>query len=205
MTSPRTLRQLAGIAPLAALDPKRSVLVLIDIQQDYFDAAKLPIPEAERVAGNAAVLLDFADAAGLPVLHVQHVSPAGSGLFARDSAGVAFHPRVAPRAGHEVITKTLPSAFAGTELDAWLRERGIETLIVCGMMTHMCVDSTAREAAHRGYKAVVVADACATRDLPGPDGTTIPAATIHVSTLAALGDRFAEVLDVAQLRSLPLV
>lgn len=83
---------------------------------------------------------------------------------------------LAPGEGEAVIHKHLPSAFTGTGLLGELQTRGVETLIIAGYMTHNCVDSTAREAFHRGYRVGVVADACATRDLPGPDGQTVPAA-----------------------------
>jgi nicotinamidase-related amidase len=72
-------------------------------------------------------------------------------------------------------------------------------------MTHNCVDSTAREAFHRGYRVGVVADASATRDLPGPAGKAIPAATVHAAVLAGLGDRIAEIVDVATLKAMEVV
>ena len=80
----------------------------------------------------------------------------------------------------------------------------METLIIAGYMTHNCIDSTAREAFHRGYRVGVVADACATRDLPGPDGATIPAATLNAAVLAGLGDRIAEIVDVATLAAMKI-
>jgi nicotinamidase-related amidase len=86
-----------------------------------------------------------------------------------------------------------------------LHIRGVETLIIAGYMTHNCVDSTAHEAFHRGYRVGVVADASATRDLPGPDGKTIPAATVHAAVLAGLGDRIAEIIDVATLAAMKVV
>ena len=69
-------------------------------------------------------------------------------------------------------------------------------------MTHNCVVSTAREAFHRCFKVAVVADASATRNLPGPDGDKIPATTIHAAALAGLGDRIAEIVEVATVMEL---
>jgi len=79
---------------------------------------------------------------------------------------------------------------------------GSETLLIAGYMTHNCADSTAREAFHRGYRVGVVADASATRDLPGLAGSTIPAATVHAAVLAGLGDRIAEIVEVATLEAM---
>lgn len=78
-------------------------------------------------------------------------------------------------------------------------------MLIAGYMTHNCVDSTAREAFHRGWRVGVVADASATRDLPGPDGSTIAAATVHAAVLAGLGDRIAEIVDRATVEALLVV
>ena len=124
-------------------------------------------------------------------------------MFAPGSAGAEIVAAVRPRAGHEVVTKGLPSSFVNTELDAKLRAAAIDTVVVAGLMMHMCVDATARDAVSRGYKVIVAADACATRDLPGPDGeSTISASEIHRATLAALADRFADVMRTGQLEPL---
>ncbi|PKO45749.1 MAG: hypothetical protein CVU31_11155 [Betaproteobacteria bacterium HGW-Betaproteobacteria-4] len=119
------------------------------------------------------------------------------------------HPRSASRAGHRADLRPgfrrRRSAFTGTGLLDELQRRGVETLIIAGYMTHNCVDSTARDAFHRGYRVGVVADASATRDLPGPDGQTISAATVHAAVLAGLGDRIAEIIDVATLAAIDVV
>ncbi|MGH8798409.1 MAG: cysteine hydrolase family protein [Caldimonas sp.] len=200
---PKTLRQMAGLKAPESLAAAKTALVLIDFQGDYFDPAKLPIPDGPAAVGNAAQLVASFDTAGAKVVHVQHLAGHPSApLFAPGSTGARIVDEVQPRAAHEVVTKALPSAFVGTELDAKLREAGIETLVVTGLMTHMCVDATARDAMSRGYKVIVAADACATRDLPGPDGATIGAREIHRATLAALADRFADVMQAGQIAPL---
>jgi isochorismate hydrolase len=97
-----------------------------------------------------------------------------------------------------VLPKGLPNAFAGTALEATLRDTGRRELILAGFMTHMCISSTARAALDLGYRTTVVAGATATRDLPDPTGPgTVPAAEVHRATLAALADRFAIVVPDA--------
>jgi nicotinamidase-related amidase len=93
--------------------------------------------------------------------------------------------------------KALPSSFTGTTLETELGKTGRRKLIIVGFMTHMCVNSTTRDAAESGYHCTVVASACASRDLPDGHGGIIPAATVHAANLAALRDRFAVVVDRA--------
>jgi nicotinamidase-related amidase len=90
-----------------------------------------------------------------------------------------------------VIEKELPNAFAGTDLQARLAATGRKNIILAGLMTHMCVSSTARAALDLGFRITVDADSCVTRDLPDGRGGTIAAATIHEVALAELSDRFA--------------
>lgn len=200
MTTPLTLRQIAGLCPPESIEPGHTALILIDIQNDYFNPQGLLIPEGARVLANAARLMDAADASGMVVIHIQQVSPNPiSPIFAEGSEGVAIHASLAPRPAHQRIQKQLPSSFAGTTLEACLRAQGIETLILAGMMTHMCVDSTARDALHRGYRVLIASDACASRDLPDDRGGVVDAETVHRATLAALADRFADVMTTEAL------
>jgi nicotinamidase-related amidase len=202
MTIQTTLRTLAGIPPLTALDPAKTALLLIDFQREYFDGA-LPLPDAPAAAAQAARLVAAADRCGVPVFHVHHVAghPAAQ-LFARDAAGATPVAGLVPLPGHRRIEKGLPSAFAGTSLEAELRAAGRELLLIAGLMTHMCVDSTARDAVHRGFRVALAADACATHNLPNPLGGVIAHATLHAASLAALADRFADVLATDRLAAL---
>lgn len=200
---PRTLRQWAGLAPVTTLDEATTALLLIDFQEEYFKGS-LPLSEGPSALARAERLLAWARNRGLGVLHVQHVAPsADSPLFAPGSPPVALRREVAPREGEAVIQKTLPSSFAGTPLHATLQDKGIRTLVLGGLMTHMCVSSTARAALSFGYRVIVVSDACATRDLPSAIGPgAIDHASIHAAALAALADRFADVLASEELMRL---
>ncbi len=202
---PRTLCELAGATPAffpgAPLAAARTAVVLIDYQHEY-RAGPLALPGETAASPAARRLRDWADRADVAVIHVLHRAPAGAPLFGEGSPGEAPLAGLAPAAGETVIYKRLPSAFAGTGLADVLAAKGIDTLLIAGYMTHNCVDSTAREAFHRGFRVAVVADASATRDLPGPDGAAIPAAVVHAAVLAGLGDRIAEIVDVAMVTAL---
>ncbi|MBU1363368.1 MAG: cysteine hydrolase [Gammaproteobacteria bacterium] len=204
----RTLRQIVGVPPSlqagATLAAGKTAVIFIDYQNEYRNGP-LALPDEPAASNAARQLRAWADRAGITVIHVLHRAPATAPIFAPDSAGAAPIAGLAPGEGEAVIHKHLPSAFTGTGLLDELQRRGVETLIIAGYMTHNCVDSTARDAFHRGYRVGVVADASATRDLPGPDGQTIPAATVHAAVLAGLGDRIAEIIDVATLAAMDVV
>jgi nicotinamidase-related amidase len=203
-----TLRQIAGVPARlhagATLVAGKTAVVFIDYQNEY-RSGTLALPDEPAASDSARQLRAWADRAGIAVIHVLHRAPATAPIFAADSPGFAPIEGLAPAEGEAVVYKHLPSAFTGTGLLDELQRRGVETLIIAGYMTHNCVDSTAREAFHRGYRVGVVADASATRDLPGPDGLTIPAATVHAAVLAGLGDRIAEIIDVATLAAMKVV
>lgn len=206
--SARTLRQIVGVAPNlqagATLAAARTAVLLIDYQNEYGNGP-LALPDEAAASAAARQLRSWADQAGIVVIHVLHRAPAGAPIFAPDSPGAAPLAGLAPALGETVILKHLPSAFSETKLAEVLQGKGIDTLLIAGYMTHNCVDSTARAAFHRGYRVGVVSDASATRDLPGPDGRTIPAATVHAAMLAGLGDRIAEIVDVAILVAMPVI
>lgn len=204
----RTLRQIAGV-PVSlqaggTLLAAKTAVVLIDYQNEY-RSGPLALPDEACASQAARQLRAWADQSGIAVIHVLHRAPATAPIFAPESTGAAPIEGLAPGDGEAVIHKHLPSAFTGTGLLDVLQSRGVETLIIAGYMTHNCVDSTARDAFHRGYRVGVVADASATRNLPGPDGQTVPAATVHSAVLAGLGDRIAEIVDVATLAAMHFV
>jgi nicotinamidase-related amidase len=200
--TPKSLRQIAGLRQPGTVDPATTALILIDIQMDYFRPEKLLIPDGARVVERAAALRDWAGERGIAVVHIQQVSGAASPIFAAGTDGIAIHPDLAPRDGETVIVKTLPSSFDRTDLHALLQECGVKTLILAGLMTHMCVETTCRGALPLGYAVIVAADATASRDLPAFDGSVIPHAEVHRNALAAMGDRFADVLSTEAILGL---
>jgi len=188
MTAPKTLFELAG----ATLKPHKlaeAAVVMIDAQMEYV-TGRLPLHGIEAALAEGAKLIEAARKIGRPVVHVQHKGKAG-GLFDTQSEFFAIAEPVAPKGREPVVHKAVPNAFAGTNLDAVLKDLGAATLILGGFMTHMCVSATARAALDHGYACTILAPACATRDLPDGQGGAIPAEEIHRVELAALSDRFA--------------
>jgi nicotinamidase-related amidase len=112
--------------------------------------------------------------------------------------GIEIHDTVAPLAGELVVQKAHPNSFRETTLEATLRAAGVDQVVVCGMMTSMCVDATARAAADLGFDVTVVSDACATLDLEFA-GETIPAQHVHGAFLAALGGGYGAVVATDEL------
>lgn len=188
MTAPKTLLELAG-ADLSLPKLGQSCLVLIDLQNEY-RSGPLALPGADAAIAAAARLLSHAREQGAAVFHVAHKGKPGS-LFDRTAERGAIVAPLAPRPAEPVIEKTLPNAFAGTDLEARLATTGRKNIVLAGMMTHMCVSSTARAALDLGLRVTIDARSCATRDLPDGRGGVIPAATIHDVALAELADRFA--------------
>lgn len=174
-------------------------LILIDIQNDYFAGGKMPLEGADAAADNAAHLLAAFRARGWPIVHIQHLSTRpGATFFLPDTEGVQIHASVAPRAGELVLQKNYPNSFRATALEATLREQGVTELVLAGMMTHMCVDTTVRAAFDLGFRNELAHDACATRALRFGD-RDVAAADVHASFIAALGGLFAKTLSARDL------
>jgi nicotinamidase-related amidase len=193
----KTLLQLAG-ADLTPPKLSEATLLLIDAQREYVDGA-LKLPGVKPALENIARLLEAAREAGVPVVHVQHRGRPG-GLFDPEKDAFRLADEAAALDGERIIQKGLPNGFAGTNLNEALEAIGRKRLVIAGFMTHMCVSSTARAAVDLGFQTTVVADACATRDLPRPVGKgTIAAADLHAAELAALADRFSIVATTADL------
>ena len=171
----------------------RTALVLIDIQNDYFPGGRMELVGSEAAACSAANLLRVFRQAEWPVFHVKHVSNRnGATFFLPDTPGVEIHHSVAPFPGEAVVIKNYPNSFRETLLQEQLKAAGIGSVLICGMMTSMCVDATVRAAFDLGYDCTVAHDACATRDLVF-NGVAIPAAQVHGSFLAALGAVYAQI------------
>jgi nicotinamidase-related amidase len=170
-------------------------LVVVDIQNDYFPGGAFPLVGPEAAAASARTLLDAFRTAGEPIVHLQHVWDEPEATFMRPGTeGVEIHPTVAPAAGEPVITKDAPNGFLRTSLEEQLRARSVDELVVCGMMTSMCVDATVRAGVDLGFRTTVVDDACAAPDLEFR-GVKVPADAVGAAFLAALADGYASVLS----------
>jgi nicotinamidase-related amidase len=177
--------------------PERA-LVLIDIQNDYFPGGKWALRGMESAADNAARVLAAARATGDLIVHVRHeFATAEAPFFAPGSDGARIHPKVRNLEGEPVILKNHVNAFRETGLQALLDRHGVKEVVICGAMSHMCVDAGARAASDLGFKCVVVHDACATRDQEF-DGAVIPAAQVHAAFMAALRFGYARLVTAEE-------
>lgn len=170
---------------------KRALLV-IDVQNEYFTGA-LPITHP---AGHLEHILATMDAAAgkMPTVVVQHHFPQpDKPFFRRGSPGWELHPEIARRPHDLHVEKTLPGSFTGTNLEQWLKQRGIDTVTIAGYMTHMCCDTTAREAVHRGFAVEFLSDATGTLPLTNAAGS-VTAEELHRSILCAQQMLLSEVL-----------
>lgn len=202
-TSQLTIRAMSGATPITQLDPAITALLVIDFQNEYFNG-KMPIPDGVAAQHNAQCLIEFADQHKMPVIHIQHIGPAGSAVFAQDGKTVDFHPLMLPRPQDTLVQKTTVSVFASTDIDAQLKKAGIKTLIISGLMTHACVAAAARDATPLGYDVVVASDATATRAITRANGRSVTKDQLHDSALAEIEDTFGSVLTTAQIVALPV-
>jgi nicotinamidase-related amidase len=176
-------------------------LLIIDIQRDYFPGGAFPLVGPEEAAGAARRVLESFRAAGEPVVHLKHVWDEPDATFMRPGTqGVEIHPSVAPAEGEPVIEKASPNGFLETALEQELRSRGIDELVVAGMMSSMCVDATVRAAADLGFAVTVVHDGCAAPDLEFGN-EQLPGASVHAAFMAALADGYATALSAGELLS----
>lgn len=167
-------------------------LLIIDVQNDYFAGGAMQLVDMQQAAARCRRLLDAFRAAKLPVFHLQHLSTRpGAGFFVPDTTGCDIHESMQPEPGEAHLVKHYPSAFRATDLHQLLQLSGIAELVICGAMTHMCVDTTVRAAFDLGYQCRLIADACATRDLEF-DGRRVAAADVQAAFMAALSVPFAE-------------
>jgi len=150
-----------------------------------------------EVAGkNAKKLLSLFRKNEWPTFHIQHVAPSEKAPFFRpDTAGAEIHQSVAPEAEDKVIQKHFPNSFRETSLAQELKSNQVEQVVICGAMSHMCIDATTRAAADLGFKCTLIHDVCATRDLVFGD-EKIAAAEVHGAFMAALTGAYANVINL---------
>ena len=172
----------------------KTSLLLIDIQNEYFPGGKNPLVRPLEAATKAHELLQCFREHHQHHVHIQHVATKpGATTFLPGDRGCDIHDSVAHFEGEPLVVKHHPNSFRETNLLEMLRERGTERVVITGMMSHMCVDATARAAGDLGFQVLVAEDACATKDLKYGD-TTIPAEHVHKAFMAALKS-YGEVLS----------
>ena len=176
-----------------------TALVVIDIQQFYFEGGLVPLTGSVEAAAQARKVLDAFRARALPIIHVRHV-PKSVAILDGEPADPQYRirPEVQPAAGEKIISKHFANSFRETDLLDTLRQKGITRIVIAGMQTHMCVEAASRAATDLGFDVVVVHDACATRPLEF-GGRTVPADMVHAGALAAIKGTYGRVVSVAEL------
>jgi nicotinamidase-related amidase len=187
-----------GFSQQPQIKKMNTALILIDIQNDYFENGTMTLVGSEQASLNASLVLDKFRAEGLPIIHIQHIAARPNAtFFLPQTKGAEIHDNVKPKENEKVIIKHYPNSFRETALLEYLKDKDITDLVVCGMMTHMCVDATVRAAKDFGFNCTVISDACATRDLT-INGITVKAADVHNSFLAAFNGAYATVVNTKQ-------
>ena len=176
-----------------------TALLIIDIQNDYFPGGAMEVVGAGIAATQAATLLGVFRRRTLPIVHIQHIAARpGATFFLPNTAGAGIHESVRPSPEEIVFQKHFPNSFRETLLLEHLRAGGITQLVIAGMMTHMCIDTTTRAAADLGFKCFLAHDACATRSLSF-NGVQVSAESVQTAYLAALNGLFAKVLSAREI------
>ena len=173
-----------------------TALLLVDIQNDYFAGGKMELEGSMQAGHNAGKILAHFRKNGLSRIHVQHVSGRPDApFFVAGTPGIEIHQSVRPIEGEVIIQKHFPNSFRDTPLLDHLKTNHVDSLVISGMMTNMCVDATVRAAFDYGFKSVVLTDACANRSL-FYKALEIPAQYVHAAFLASLSPIYARILTV---------
>ena len=169
------------------------VLIIIDVQNDYFPGGANELYKPLDAEKKIIQLIKESRNIGRPIVYIQHINPPEDYFFLEGTYGVEISERIKPTENDKIVIKRYPNSFLETDLDRYLKSINAEELIICGMMTHMCVDTTVRAAMDYGYRVKLVADACATMDLT-INGETIPAPIVQKAFLASLEGVFATII-----------
>lgn len=174
-------------------------LLLVDLQNDYFPGGSMELVGMEAAAANARLLLEQFRRSSRPLIHIRHLAGRPDAtFFLPGTPGAEIHERVRPQEGEAVVVKNFPNSFRGTDLLSLLQGLKSERLVICGAMSHMCIDATTRAAFDLGFTCTVAEDACATRDLAFK-GRTIPAADVHGAFMAALSVPYAQIRSTREI------
>lgn len=168
-------------------------LIIVDVQNDYFPNGKCELYQAQSALNTVWELLKYFRGKELPVYYIQHVSAKDAAFFVPDTQGVNIHEGIKPLDTEKVIIKHYPNSFFETALQDELKKTGVTDVVICGMMTHMCIDTTVRAAKDFGYNVTLISDACATKDLKW-NGENIPADVVQNVYMASLHGKFANVI-----------
>lgn len=172
----------------------KKALLVIDIQNDYFEGGNAELFEPIPAMENAKKLMNLFHRKNEPVIYIQHINTyEGADFFLPDSDGNKIYSEIQPLSDDLVFIKHEPDSFLSDGLTEYLKGQNIDELVICGMMSHMCVDTTVRSAKAKGYEVTLLEDACTTMDLEW-QGERYPAKTVHQIYMASLSGVFATVM-----------
>ncbi len=171
----------------------KQALIIVDVQQEYFLGGKLELYEPEKALEQIQKTLRLFREREWPVFFIRHVGiPGKASIFIPGTMGVELHPELIPHGEEIVLDKHFPNSFLKTGLCERLTALKIERLVVCGMMTHMCIDTTVRAAQDHGFPVTLLEDACTGTALKWGDAL-VPYPTVHAAMMASLNGTFAAV------------
>jgi nicotinamidase-related amidase len=187
------------------MEAMTSALLVIDVQESFRQKPDWAEISASDIADRVARLVEHARSRGDHVVWVLHAEPGYGTVFDPARGFVTLLPGLAPRDGEPVLTKTSHNAFTTTNLGQWLTTHGVDEVVVTGIRTEQCCETTARLASDLGYRVRFVLDATATHPLDRHDGRgRLGASEVQERTAAALQGRFAEVVDLQQVLAEPV-
>jgi len=179
----------------------KQALLIIDVQNDYFAGGKSELCNPLEVLKNIEKVLQHFRNQALTVIHVQHISAhVGATFFLPDTEGVLIHKNLTPNENEYLVVKHTPNSFSETNLLNIIKDNSITEIVICGMMSHMCIDTTTRACADYGIKATLIDDACTTKSLSWR-GKTIPGEMVHDVFMASLNGIFANVIKTDEFLS----
>lgn len=175
----------------------KKALIVIDLQNDYFYGGNMELVNIDAVLKKTNILIQYARKRQYKIFIIQHFAEEGASFFTPKTKGVEINKDLDIQSGI-IISKNYPNSFRETKLHKELQANNIEDIIVCGAMSHMCIDTTVRAGFDLGYKIELASDACATRDLQFKDDI-IKAKDVHNSFMSALGSAFCEVKETNEI------
>jgi len=174
-------------------------LLIIDVQKAIDDPIWGPDRNNRDAEQNIARLLTHWRGQQWPIFHIRHASVEPNSSYRPAGPGFAFKDEVVPHDGETIITKSTNSAFIATTLESELRSRGIDTVVITGVITNNSVEATVRMSGNLGFRTCVVADATATFPRRDFAGTLRTAEEVHAMSLANMDGEYATVVTVAEI------
>ncbi len=175
----------------------KQALLVIDIQNDYFKDGKMELVAPEQALKQINKLETHFSERKEPIIYIQHINYKPNPIFFENgTSGADLHQQLHMNSSSIIVEKQYPNSFFQTTLQETLASLQVEQLVITGMMTHMCVDSTTRASKELGYNPILISDATATKDLTF-DNRTVQAKDVQASYLAAL-QNFAGVISTEE-------